>query len=226
MLLRLICLSLLSVLALGLWSVETTPVPMALLNDAQFADALAQVEADVPPTDADFETRWMWYWSLSSAAFTARRYDRGEWAMREAVKLAPETVSAWSNLSVMLGKQRKYAAAQAAVRRALALDGGHLHARLVAPSWTLGLGHREQAIAEFTALPIPTDPDEAHLYWSAAACFYADAGDAGKVEQGIREALILQPNMKEFFQRDLVFDPYRGKEWFIELVGPTLQQAL
>ena len=52
-----------------------------------------------------------------------------------------------SNLSVMLGKQGRFAEAATAARAALALDPTYLHAKLVLPSWELGLGQREAALA-------------------------------------------------------------------------------
>jgi hypothetical protein len=38
----------------------------------------------------------------------------------------------------------------------------------------------------------------------------------------MRKALKADPESKTFFARDVVFDPYRAKPWFIELVGETL----
>lgn len=162
---------------------------------------------------------------LADLAFPARRYDVGEAQMRLAIAMVPGFADLHSNLSVMLGKQGRYAEAEAAARAALALDPACLHARLVQPSWELGLGRREAALAAFAAVPVPADPAGQALYHGAVACFFADVGDRERTAQGIRDALAVDPEAMTFFRRDVVFDRYRAEPWFVDLVGPTLDAA-
>ena len=179
------------------------------------------------PAPAEPEARIAHAWRLADVAFDARRYDVGEAQMRAALAVAPGLAPLHSNLSVMLGKLGRFAEAAAAAEAALALDPTYLHARLVLPSWQLGLGQREAALAAFAVIPVPDDEQERRLYHAAAACFFADAGDAVRVAQGIRAALAADPEQEvmTFFRRDVVFDRYRAEPWFVDLVGATLDAA-
>lgn len=51
---------------------------------------------------------------------------------------------------------------------------------------------------------------------------HATAEDETALAYNMRKALKADPESKTFFARDVVFDPYRAKPWFIELVGETL----
>ena len=160
-------------------------------------------------------------WRLAGLAFDVVAQ------MRRAVAIAPQVAALHSNLSVMLGKQGRFAEAAEAARAALALDPTYLHARLVLPSWTLGLGQREASIADFLAIPVPEEVDDQVLYHAAVACFFADAGDEERVAAGIRAALAAdaEREVMTFFRRDVVFDRYREQPWFVDLVGATLDAA-
>lgn len=192
-----------------------------LRDDAVWQQALDRALATAVP--AEPQAAFGHYCHLADAAFDARRYDLAETAMRSALAYAPDHPAIHSNLSVMLGKQGRFAEAAAAARAALALDPTWLHARLVLPSWELGLGQREAALAAFAAVAMPADADEQRLYHAAVACFFADVGDPERVAQGIRDALAADPegDVKTFFRRDVVFDRYRSEPWFVDLVGAT-----
>ena len=196
-----------------------------LRDDDTWRHALEAALAEPVPAAPDAAVAHAW--RLSMVAFDARRYDEGEAQMRRALAVAPAVPGLHSNLSVMLGKQGRFAEAATAARAALALDPTYLHAKLVLPSWELGLGQREAALAAFSAIPVPDDGQERGLYHAATACFFADAGDAKRVAQGIRDALAADPEQEvmTFFRRDVVFDRYRAEPWFVDLVGATLDAA-
>lgn len=203
------------------------PGAVQLNNDAPYRAAVARLLASPPAANAPARVLMEWHWQLASAYMDLRRYDLGETEARAALRLAPGHPTLHSNLSVMLGKQGKFAEALAEAQAALAIDPDHLHARLVLPSWELGAGQREAALLHFQAIPKPGEGKDLRLYYSAQACFYADVGDAGKTAEGIREALARDTsgNTRTFFARDLVFDRYRAESWFVTLVGATLNQA-
>jgi tetratricopeptide (TPR) repeat protein len=203
------------------------PVGLRLVNDGPFRVALERELAREPAAEAPVQVWLRWRQRLAQGYIGLRRYDLAEAELRAALLLAPTSPVLHSNLSVTLGKQGRYAEALAEADAALALDPDLLHARLVRPSWELGLGQREAAIAHFQAVSRPGQDRDLALYYAAQACFYADAGVPEKVEEGIREALARDPApyARNFFARDVVFDRYRAEPWFIALVGATLDRA-
>jgi hypothetical protein len=63
----------------------------------------------------------------------------------------------------------------------------------------------------------------ARFYWACRACFYASVGDVAELQAAIPKAMSGDADSRSFFERDVIFDAYRGEPWFIELVGKTLK---
>jgi hypothetical protein len=63
-------------------------------------------------------------------------------------------------------------------------------------------------------------------YWGCLAWFHATAGDERQTEEAVRKALEIDDSdgSRYFFRRDIGFDPYRAKPWFIKFVGETLAE--
>ena len=162
------------------------------------------------------------------AAWTAeanmRHYDKAEGYARQLVKLRPDDPLAHSGLSVFLGKQGKLKEAEEAARTSLQLDPSWIHGKLVLASWVWLEGRKEEALKLVGSVAEPDDEAWKGLYFGCLACFHASVGDEDKIQAYIKQTRELDPKNMSFFERDIVFDPYRGKDWFIKLVGKTLAE--
>ena len=197
--------------------------PIQLANDETYAQKVAAVWA-AKPDGKDPDALFRWLWSYSSACGDNRDYANAEYAARAMVALAPQYNIAHSNLSVALGKQGKYQEAlQEAEIAKLLNPGDSMHPDAVACSWLFHLGRKQEAIDRFKAIAVPTEVHAARAYWGCKACFFASVGDAAEIKNAIAMALKEDPDRTGFFERDVVFDAYRGEPWFIELVGKTLK---
>ncbi len=212
-------------------------VPMAtlpaLVDDAQYAEKKVTAQKAPEPKKADLRARFDWLWTNCEACNLARDYASAESYARQMCALAPKVPAFQANLSVFLGKQGRYAEAAEAARKAIALADGNpdnmWHPSLVLASWEWRLGKHEEAQALVDAVPIPKkDASGAlSLYYGCLACFSADKGDEAAIEANIRLTLnTAEPDspLRVFFRRDVVFDPYRSRPWFINLVGKTLAE--
>lgn len=160
---------------------------------------------------------------LASACFDARMYWRAVELLEAVVADYPSFAPAWSNLSVNYGKMGMYDQAIAAIDRRMRLDPDDvMHAKLVKASWLLGTGDRAGAQRLIEATPDPGG-DRSAFYHSCLACFHADSGELERLQHHVDRVLALDPEgERTFFERDVVFDPYRDQAWFIERFGVTL----
>lgn len=208
-----------SLLAAG----EVAP-PVRLANDAPYLERVAAIRAERPdPTD--HQAHYAWLWRLSGAQFDARLYADAETTARAILALAPQVDEAHANLSVVLGKQGRYAEALQSAEIAALLDPREaMHADAIAASWLWHLGREAEAKARFAAILQPLDPARLRFYQACRACFLASVGDRPGLESAIRACLAGGTDHADFFARDVIFDAYRAEPWFVALVGPTLAE--
>ncbi len=158
----------------------------------------------------------------------ARMYQDAErvWALAMKGQAITDPMM-YSNMSVFIGKQRKFPEAVAWADKALAIDKGHFHAKIVKASWLTESGDHvagDRWYQECVADSATRGSDPA-LYWSCMACYLASRGDVKALEQAITQVINTQDDASlTFLRRDIVFDPYREAAWFLRLVGPTVVQ--
>lgn len=201
-----------------------------LNNDAKYAARVRAVERSRPGPDADPGDVATYWWSLAGAKFLNRDYAGGEAAVREALKLLPRHSPLYCDLSVQLGKQGKYEDALHAARKALGYGQGNardtMHAELVLACWEWESGKHEEARKRVAYVSPPRAGSSYELlYYGSLAGFYAITGEEAKLEAAVKKTLHLdkENQMRPFFERDVSFDPYRAKPWFVALVGQTLE---
>ncbi|MCY3019278.1 MAG: tetratricopeptide repeat protein [Planctomycetota bacterium] len=204
---------------------QPPPKPAVKLNnDAVYAAKLESVLKTAPGNNATPEEQFRFLLAAWTAESNMRHYDKAEAYARQLVKLRPDDPLAYSSLSVFLGKQGKLKEAEEACRTALRLDPNWMHAKLVLASWVWLQGRKEEALKLAGSVAEPDDKAWKGLYFGCLACFYASVGDENKIQAYIKQTRELDPQNMSFFERDIVFDPYRGKDWFIKLVGKTLAE--
>jgi predicted Zn-dependent protease len=218
-------LALCTALAAGEPEAKPAPKPAVKLNnDAVYQAKLQAILDAAPAKDAPADERANYFSSLMYAQYIMRQYAQAESTARELLKLLPDNPMCHSSLSVFLGKQGKLREAEEAARKALELDPASLHAKLVLPSWIYEQGRKDEALKLFAAIAAPAEESAQSLHHGCSACFYASVGDETKLEAAVKQAIEKDAETKPFFERDIAFDPYRGKDWFIKLVGKTLAE--
>jgi len=202
---------------------DPPPKPAKLNNDGEYKAKMDKILEMPPSANDSAQERWAFLWKADQAASLAREYEKAESFARRITTWAPKDSFAWANLSVDLGKQGKYRDAAEAAQKAIVLDPSNKHAEMLLASWEWHLGQREQARKRFEAIVPGEKAIEKRTYYGCMACFYASVGEEAKVAEAIKKVKELKTDDDMgFFQRDIIFDPYRGKPWFIELVGKTL----
>ena len=202
---------------------QVKPAPVVLANDQVYADKVQVVLAQ-HPDGKDPQKLFTWIWSYFDACMDNRAYSDAEIAARTLLALAPHYNIVHSNLSVVLGKQGKYDEALMEAEIATLLDPSNsMHPNAVACSWLYCLGRKQEAIERFQRIPVPTESHALRAYWGCKSCFYASVGSVDEIKTAIASALTVDPDHRSFFERDMVFDQYRGEPWFVELVGKTLK---
>jgi predicted Zn-dependent protease len=196
-----------------------------LNNDAIHAASLEGAYANRPAMGAGSEKMLDWYYLVAHAESRMRHYDKAEAYYRKILAQFPDEPIYLTNFSVFLGKQGKYLEAEAAARKAISLGGGPaMHANMVLASWEVELGKKQAARARVRSVAVPAGPRARRLYYGCLACYHASAGEEREVAAAIAKALAIDNSAgtRAFFERDIIFDRYRDKAWFIELVGRTL----
>ncbi len=96
------------------------------------------------------------------------RLTRAEQAYRQALKLAPSDVQAWSNLGCTLWRLKNLAEAEACLKRAIALGPGFAQAHNNLGGVLEGLGRLEEASAQYRDA-IGLEPKQAQWYCNLGA---------------------------------------------------------
>ena len=203
---------------------ESTP-SIRLNNDAEYQAALDALLNAPPLEPALPRDRYIYLFKLGSAEAQMRHYDRAAACVQKIVDLYPTWSIAHDTLSVFLGKAAKYKEAAAEAQKAIDLDPARaMHPNLVLASWEWHLGKKEEALKRISAIAVPETEMEKRSYYGCLACFYASVGDETKIADAIQKSLDMDPGktFRSFLERDIVLDAYRGKDWFIKLVGKTL----
>lgn len=210
--------------------------PVRLIGDEEAARKLEEAKKLLPPESAPAKEQFRALWSLMLSAAACRDYEETVNAIRQMQTLVPNTAILYSNLSVFLGKQAKYQKAILAADKALELatqdERVRHHAMLVKASWLWKTGKHQEADALVASVSgLGEKPEEQLTYYACLSCYNADKGDEAKIEEALRkvQALIKEhTELAAYFdliKRDIVFDPYRSKDWFIALFGKTLADS-
>lgn len=192
------------------------------------AEASRRVQEDLAvriPRNATSRQKASWLYQIARDLSAARDNEAAAEYMLESTDLCPEVGPYHAGRSVFLGKAGHFRAAEAEALKALELEGpGAMHPNMVLASWEWALGKRDQALSRIKSVPVPEDPEHRRVYYDCLACFHASAGDERQTEAAMKNALENDPAgaAMAFFRRDVAFDPYRAKPWFIDLVGETL----
>jgi len=207
-------------------SVQPVPAALKLRGDGEARRRLLDDLAKRPAADALGRATILWNWETAHDASLARDYETAARCMQTLVNHAPSDWISHLALSVHLGKAGRLAEAEAEALRALELKGADAwHPRIVLACWEYKLGRRSEALARVKQLHMPADPKEHRLYYGNLAAFAAICGDEQQIESAVKKAVELDGSEASlaFFRRDVLFDPYRAKPWFIGLVGETLE---
>jgi hypothetical protein len=167
-----------------------------------------------------------WTWRVAHGASLARDYETAAGYMQTLVDHTVSEEFVHLALSVHLGKAGRLAEAEAEARRALELKGDDAwHPSIVLACWEYKLGKRSEALARMGRVRMPDDTKEHRSYYGNLAAFAAICGDEQQLETAVSKAKELDGSDASltFFRRDVLFDPYRAKPWFIKLVGETLE---
>ena len=198
-----------------------------LNNDAKYKDALDKLLQSPPPKSAALEAQLDYLYDLLHAALNLRDYSKAIACGRQLSKLDPDSWASHDSLSVCLGKAGKYDEAITEAQQAIALDKPRaMHSNLVLASWELLNGKKEAALKRIASVVVPADERMQRSYYGSLSAFYAALGDEEKLQDAITKtrALDKQGTFMDFLARDICFDPYRGKDWFIKIVGKTLAE--
>ena len=178
-----------------------------------------------PPPFAALHIQSSYLWDLASEYGRLRRYREAERCMRQVAARGYNTPIAYCNLSVYLGKQGKYEEACKAARISLECKPrDNMHAQFLLAEWQQRLGNTKEARQILSEVTPPRDSYELSIYYGSLACVHAAFRDEEKVREYLELALgfDLFGGVRPHARRDIVFDRYRDKEWFIRLVGETL----
>lgn len=108
---------------------------------------------------------------------------------RRACELAPDSGTMWFNLGETLWRQAQGDEAIAALLRAVALEPGHIEARLSLARAQAGMGHIEKAVAEWREV-LSRDPVNADAWYGLSMTLAFDAMDAASLRHAFaRQAL-------------------------------------
>jgi predicted Zn-dependent protease len=157
----------------------------------------------------------------------ARKYDISENLLADLIKKYGATHSLmFSSLSVVQGKQSKYAEALVTIDKALTMDPSNTHTKMVKASWLYETGKADEADKLIASVPVPKVGDlDYTMYWSCVACYNASTGIESEIEKAMKNVMAVgDRDAERFFRRDVVFDKYRTSKWFIDIVGNTVKK--
>lgn len=157
----------------------------------------------------------------------ARMYDVAESLIADLIKKYGAThAMMYSSLSVVQGKQGKFAEAMSSIDKALAMDPNSMHTKLVKASWLFETGKAADASQLVASVPVPATGAIDHaMYWGCMACYNASTGNESEMEKAMKKVLEAKDKDGErFLRRDVVFDKYRSRTWYVDLFGNTVKK--
>jgi hypothetical protein len=167
-----------------------------------------------------------WTWRTAYDASLARDYESAAGYAQALVDREPDWWVPHVGLSIMLGKAGRLAEAESEARTAVDLQKhAYWYPNIVLACWEHKLGKRSEALARMSGVRMPEDKKDHRPYYGNLAAFAAITGDEPQIESAMKKAIELDGSEDSlaFFRRDVLFDPYRAKLWFIRLVGETLE---
>jgi Flp pilus assembly protein TadD len=194
----------------------------ALRNDGVYQEFLAKVAKAEPPAG---DTRYpAWLQRVASAAAEARSYERAADYARRLVAGAPGQAEHHAELSAALGRLGRFDEALTAADQAATLPGGDtIQVRALRAGWRCALGRHEQGRTLFAAVPPPAEGAEDWPIYLESRTFVAACDhDLALLRGGVAALAMLGGRQLELVQRDAIYDPYRGLDWFIAAAGETL----
>jgi tetratricopeptide (TPR) repeat protein len=205
---------------LALFIMGTRLMGMDLIDDKKYTDIAKNAELEAagnPLMLLDVAGKYM----------EARDYKKASDIYTEIIKnFAVTHPMIYSNQAVFLGKQKRYEEAIEMADRAIKMDPTAIHPKMVKASWLWESGKHDDATALYNSVQVPASgsPDES-LYYGCKACYFASVGDEKEMQSAINQCMELKDkHFVTFIRRDIVFDPYRKKEWFIQLFGNTVKE--
>jgi len=201
-----------------------------LVDDEKYESLLKKL-LDAKPPERDKTKLYRWYIDVVYAQVDARKYDEAEKHTRNAMKMNPKSAYLTSLLSVCLGKQAKFEAAAEAATRAMSMKNADtMYLKIIRTEWEFGQGLTKKASAGLARLlsePEPREIRKRSLYVSCYAAIYAATAQEKKLEEAIKKDLRMDGSdrSRKFYHRNAIYDAYRARPWFINLVGRTLRQS-
>jgi hypothetical protein len=202
------------------------PPLLPLKGDTEARGRLQDDLANRLGPDASEEEQARWDWRVAHDAGLARYYEYAARVMMAAADRDPADWTLHLAASVYWGKAGFLAEAEFEAKEALKLKGADAwHPNIVLACWEYRMGKRTEAMARMNRVRMPENRKEHRLYCGNLAAFAAISGDEQQLESAISKAVELDGSEASlaFFRRDVLFDPYRTKPWFIKLVGETLE---
>lgn len=201
----------------------------------KFREMLEEVE-DARPVGAFTKEEFIgWLTDLAFARALTRDYSGAMTAARDALDIQPAHSLLHVNLAEFLGRLNRFEEAAAEARAGLALAGGagdmaelyYLCAAHSLATWEWVLGEKDHANELVENVKLPEDPMNRWMCRCQRCVYWAVTGEEEKLRREVEEAFALVPVCEEldaehaaaFFVCDIVYDPFREKDWFIDRFG-------
>jgi tetratricopeptide (TPR) repeat protein len=149
--------------------------------------------------------------------FNVRKYEEALVAFEEAVATDPTFVRAYAGKANALTVLGRLDEALRACEEAVRLDPSYPVIYTMRGAVFRAQGREREANADYE-LAEKLGPDDPLVHFNYA-CFWAHMGRRDDCERELKRALELDPALNSAAAIDPDFEPYRGEEWFEELVA-------
>jgi predicted Zn-dependent protease len=193
------------------------------LNNGPLYEArLAIALRNYSPTDIQSGYALKWEYDCM------RQYTKAEEVCKDLIAAHGRKPGLLVDLSCYVGKQGRFQEALELGDEAAKASPDDLRAAFVRVLWVAALARRDEAMGALKAIKAPSqaDPNE-NAYWLCMAYAYARLGDEDNLAKAMANSLKNDYMHWAFdcYQRDVTFDAYRARAWFIEIAGRTLRDA-
>lgn len=208
-----------------------------LAGNDKYKQMLEDIEDARPVGDFEKDEFIGWLTDLAFARALLRDYAGAADAAKDALEIEPNHPLLHVNYADFLGRMNRYQEAADESRAGLALAGGaaemaelfYVTAAQSLAMWEWALGEKAHASELMENINLPGEPLDAWMCRSQRCVFWAVTGEEEMLQEEIAAAFALLPECEDldeeeartFFERDIVYDPYREKDWFIARFGKT-----